>query len=128
MNGFGPISDAQKQPPPDPTKHVRYTQGMVLGVDDFVQEFAYLAERDQWSVRDLVGYGTSWGLGVSWRLSAQGPEVMVAPGVAVTPRGRLVRVTPAQCAPLNPWLARNAAAVEAQIGLSPTSPSLTVYV
>jgi hypothetical protein len=128
MNGFGPISDAQKQPPPDPTKHVRYTQGMVLGVDDFVQEFAYLAERDQWSVRDLIGYGTSWGLGVTWQTGAQGPEVMVAPGMAVTPRGRLVRVTPAQCAPLNPWLARNAAAVATQIGLSPLHPALTVYV
>jgi hypothetical protein len=128
MNGFGPISDAQQQPLPDPTKHVLYTQGMVLGVDDFVQEYAYLAERDQWGVRDLVGYGTSWGLGVTMQLGAQGPEVMVAPGVAVTPRGRLVRVTPAQCAPLNPWLARNAAAVQAQLGLSPVQPALTVYV
>ena len=36
-------------PPPvaplDPTKHVKYTLGMVLGVDDFDQEFAYLVRR-----------------------------------------------------------------------------------
>ena len=33
---------------PDPAKHVNYNLGMVLGVDDFTQEFAYLSERDQW--------------------------------------------------------------------------------
>ena len=45
-------------PPPDPTKHVNYTLGMILGVDEFTQEFAYLSERDRWAVRDLAGYGT----------------------------------------------------------------------
>jgi len=29
---------------PDPTKHVNYTLGMLLGVDDFNQEFAYLQD------------------------------------------------------------------------------------
>ena len=32
---------------PDPSKHVNYTFGMLLGVDDFKQEFAYLIGRDQ---------------------------------------------------------------------------------
>ena len=39
----------------DPTLHVNYVRGMVLGVDDYVQEFAYLANRDQWALRDLIG-------------------------------------------------------------------------
>jgi hypothetical protein len=82
----------------DPTKHVNYVLGMVLGVDDFNQEFAYLSERDRWLARDLLGYGTAWGLAVTSGLGTRGPEVRVSPGVALTPRGHLVRVTPAQCA------------------------------
>ena len=92
--------------PPDPAKHVRFTDGMILGVDDFTQEFAYLANRDRWIVRDLLGYGTVSGLRV-WIEDdgAKGPRVVVEPGVAVTPRGELVRVPVAQCAHLNEWLA-----------------------
>jgi hypothetical protein len=80
---------------------------MVLGVDDFTQEFAYLSGRDQWLARDLVGYGTVWGLRVHEGDGDRGPEVVVEPGVAVTPRGQLIRVAPAQCAKLNDWLAIN---------------------
>ena len=32
---------------PDPSKHVNFTLGMVLGVDDFTQEFAYLSGRER---------------------------------------------------------------------------------
>ena len=49
----------------DPSKHVNYSFGMVLGVDDFTQEFAYHAGRDQWMMRDAVGYGTLSGLAVT---------------------------------------------------------------
>ncbi len=98
---------------PDPSKHVNYTQGMVLGEDDLKQEFAYLAERDRWSVRELSGYGTVWGLSVSTQLGTDGPEVRVTPGVAVTPRGQLVHVTPLQCARLNDWLASRTTDVNA---------------
>lgn len=92
--------------PPDPAKHVRFTDGMILGVDDFTQEFAYLSNRDRWIVRDLIGYGTVSGLRL-WIEDdgAKGPRVVVEPGVAVTPRGDMVRVPTAQCAPLNEWLA-----------------------
>ena len=91
-------------PAPDPTKHVRYTLGMVLGVDDFTQEFAYLSNRDQWLARDLIGYGTATGLCVDIHPKGS-TRVMVSPGAAVTPRGVLVRVCAAQCADLNVWLA-----------------------
>src|SRR5678816_2094559 len=102
MNGFTPAPLPSL--PPDPTKHVNYTLGMVLGVDDLNQEFAYLSGRDQWMVRDLLGYGTVWGLAVGVDLNAAGnQEVRVSAGVAADPRGRLIRVTPAQCADLQHW-------------------------
>lgn len=93
---------------PDPTKHVNYTLGMVLGADDFGQEFAYHAERDRWAARDLCGYGTLWGLRVGVERGAE-VVVNVAPGAALTPRGHLVRVAPAQCASLDAWLRNHAA-------------------
>lgn len=101
-------------PPPDPTKHVNYTLGMILGVDEFTQEFAYLSERDRWSIRDLAGYGTLWGLALSARANGGDPEVAITPGVAVSPRGRLIRVTPSQCASLNGWLKLHDAELVAQ--------------
>jgi hypothetical protein len=92
---------------PDPTKHVSYQLGMVLGVDDLTQEFSYHAERLRWTTRDLLGYGTAWGLRVSTRDDGppRGPEVVVSSGVAVSPRGQLIRVAPTQCASLNDWMA-----------------------
>ena len=92
---------------PDPSKHVNYALGMVLGVDDFTQEFSYLSGRDQWLARDLLGYGTVSGLKVRIEKDDKGPRVLIEPGVALSPRGQLIRVTPAQCAYLNPWLAAN---------------------
>jgi len=93
--------------PPDPTKHVNYTLGMVLGVEDFTQEFAYSSGRDQWMVRELIGYGTVCGLRVTVEADNKGPRVEVTPGVAISPPGQMIRVTPAQCAYLNDWLAAN---------------------
>lgn len=105
MTGFNPSLVQPGATAQDPTKHVNYALGMVLGVDDLTQEFAYLSQRDQWMARDLDGYGTVWGLAVTMRdAGARGPEVVVSPGVAINPRGQLIRVAPAQCAALNAWL------------------------
>ena len=72
-------SPASNQPTvlPDPGKHVNYTLGMILGVDDFVQEFTYLNGRDQALARDLVGYGTVSGLQISVESDARGPRVVL---------------------------------------------------
>ena len=98
----------------DPTQHVNYAKGMVLGVDDFTQEFAYLSGRTQWLARETVGYGTTNGLRV-WveESGADGPRLHVGAGTALVPSGRLVCVTADQCATLNKWLAKrdNAALV-----------------
>jgi hypothetical protein len=112
---------------PDPTKHVNYTLGMVLGVDDFTQEFAYLSGRDQWMARDLLGYGTACGLRVTIETGEQGPEVIVTAGAAVNPRGQMIRVPRAQCAFINQWLALDQ--TRAQLGsLGGTTASVQAFV
>ncbi len=115
---------------PDPRKHVRYTLGMILGADDFDQEFAWLSGRDRWLAREALGYGTLAGLAVTMRQGAGiEPEVVVGPGSALTPGGELVRVAPLQCAQLNAWLqhASRQAAVAAHVEATPDEP-LPVYV
>src|SRR6266700_4241472 len=108
MNTFAAAPVLQSVTPLDPTKHVNYELGMVLGVDDFRQEFVYLSGRDRWQDRDLIGYGTAVGLAVTFEASGAGPRIVVAPGAAVMPTGQLVCVSPAQCADVNEWLAANA--------------------
>ena len=122
MDTFAPQVAAA--PAPDPTKHVNYSLGMVLGVDDFTQEFAYLSGRDQWLARDLLGYGTVSGLRVRVDGDADDPRVVVEPGAAVTPGGRLVRVKPAQCARLRDWVRENQATVRESLTSSPPASPL----
>jgi hypothetical protein len=100
---------------------------MVLGVDDFTQEFAYLSGRDQWLARDLLGYGTVCGLRVIVDATSQGPRVAVEAGTAVSPQGQMIRVTLAQCAYLNDWLAVNKQAVLDRLG-APRGGMVTLYV
>jgi len=115
----------------DPTKHVNYTYGMVLGVDDFTQEFAYHSERDQWMTRDIDGYGTVSGLAVKVAENANGEqEVIVSAGTAVNPRGQLICVPAAQCAVIDKWLAveANRKAAEAVAAELPPGAPLGLYV
>jgi hypothetical protein len=92
----------------DPTKRVNYTNGMILGVDDFTQEATYVLARDRWLARETLGYGTLTGLRVSLATDEEhGPQVKVNAGVALTPTGYLVEVTQEQCAWLNDWLIAN---------------------
>ena len=48
MTCFAPTLVSPSATAQDPTKHVNYVLGMVLGVDDLTQEFGYLSQRDQW--------------------------------------------------------------------------------
>jgi hypothetical protein len=112
---------------PDPAKHVNYNLGMVLGVDDFTQEFAYLSERDQWMARDLIGYGTARGLKIGIEDSDKGPRVVVEAGVAVSPRGQMICVPSAQCAYLKDSLASRSGEIQERFG-SPLSGTVDMYV
>ncbi len=105
MTSFAPQAAPLSAAPPDPTKQVNYQLGMVLGVADFMQGFAYHSGRDQWTVRDLLGYGTIVGLQVTVTTDNDIPQVVVSPGVAVNPQGQLIRIPATQCAKLNDWLA-----------------------
>lgn len=90
----------------DETKHVNFTLGMILGIDDFNQEFAYLTGRDRSLARGAVGYGTLSGLQVAVEDDlAKGPRVSVTRGSALLPTGQLVCVCPGQCAQIDDWLA-----------------------
>jgi hypothetical protein len=114
---------------PDPAKHVNYTLGMVLGVADFNQEFAYLNNRDQWALRETVGYGTVSGLQITQQSTGTGPIITIAPGTAVSPSGQLIKICQAQCANLNAWLADpgNQQLLTAQVG-SPPGSAVNLYV
>lgn len=96
---FTPAADAA----PDASQRVHYSFGMVLGVDDFRQEHAWLAGRDARALREAIGYGVLAGLDV--QPGQGGLELRVEPGLALAPDGRLVAVTAAQCARLDRWLA-----------------------
>jgi competence ComEA-like helix-hairpin-helix protein len=110
----------------DPRKRVRYSTGLVLGVDEFQQEQRYLMERDRRHQRALHGYGTVHGLDVRTRSRDGEPEVLVLPGLAVDPVGRDVCVTEPQCARLNAWLAAHDEEVRGSAGSFPDTTSLYV--
>jgi hypothetical protein len=86
--------------------HVNYTKGMVLGVDDFTQEFVYLSGRDRWITRELLGYGTISGLALLAEDTNDGPRLRVTRGSAAVPSGKLVCVAADQCGLINAWLAK----------------------
>ena len=90
----------------DPSRHVNFVTGMVLGVDDYAQEFAYHAERAKRIVREFLGYGTVSGLAVGIEDTANGPRVRVSPGSAAAPSGQLICVGREQCGEIDAWLRR----------------------
>lgn len=119
----------------DITQHVNYAQGMVLGVDDFTQEFTYLAGRDQWLAAELAGYGTTNGLAVTVEDTAQGVQLRVTRGAAALSGGQLVCVPSDRCAALDAWLGKpeSLQAIDARApglltGSPPGSIRLPVYV
>jgi hypothetical protein len=112
---------------PDPGKHVNYVLGMVLGVDDLDQDFAYLDNRVQAVARELVGYGTDRGLAVHVEPTERGPQVRVTAGVAYSPSGEMICVGSDQCAVLNNWLRTNASNVADRLGTA-NQATLRLYV
>jgi len=113
----------------DSCKRVNYTLGMLLGVDDFVQESLYNGSRRREEARELHGYGTVHGLKVAVEADGdRGPRLRVAPGMGWLPSGTAVCVDSEQCASLNDWLAVHAAEVQAALAASAVSPPrLTLY-
>lgn len=107
MSCCGTFSGVSVASVANPAHHVHFSTGMVLGVDDYAQEFSYHSARDKWLVRELGGYGTLSGLAVTVEDGgAQGPQVKVTAGSAATPGGQLICVGSEQCGSLNAWLQR----------------------
>jgi len=125
-SNFNTVSS--KQTPLDPNKRVKYTMGLVLGVEEFEQEQVYLMERDRVHNRALHGYGTAAGLKVSIKKDSGTPKVMVTPGIAVNPRGDSICVPDPQCASLPQWLQENSAEIEAQLGSPAVDGMLSLYI
>ena len=115
-----------------PDLRVFYQYGMVLGLDDFLQEQTHNLGLDYHHERALHGYGTVYGLHVTTSTPPDAPNdvtVTVEPGMAIDQWGREVTVPSAQCARLGAWLAAqeeaSAGTVEAHLG---SSGELVVYV
>lgn len=122
MSCCGNFSSVGVSPLSNPSHHVNFSTGMVLGVDDYAQEFAYHSARDKWIVRDFGGYGTLSGLAVSVENGADGPQVKVTAGSAATPGGQLICVASDQCGSLNAWLAREDIAAKVAAIAAEVSP------
>jgi hypothetical protein len=81
---------------PAPTRN-RYFFGKVMGVDDFTAEQDYLRDKHRRHNLLLHGVGVVWGLDVSVHTSqADGGQIHVAPGLALSPEGEELAV----CMPL----------------------------
>ena len=107
----------------DPWKRVLYSYGLVLGVDEFMQEQTYHVEHHRLHNRVLHGYGTIWGLAVEGpRPGDADPEIRVAAGLAVDPCGREIPVKQVMCVKLRPWLQRWEEWLRPRFGGSPPSP------
>lgn len=112
----------------DPYKRVRYSMGMVLGIDEFLQEELHMLEKHRSHHRGLHGYGTVCGLSVINEIIDSVSRIKVSPGIAINPQGNNIRVTEAKCATINNWLNDNRDEIIDFVGSPVVSPfSLSVY-
>ncbi|MEM7051209.1 MAG: helix-hairpin-helix domain-containing protein [Acidobacteriota bacterium] len=111
----------------DPRKRVRYETGLVLGVQEFLQDQFHLRERDRLHQRSLHGYGTVVGLEIGQRAAdGGGPEVVVGAGLAIDPRGETICVPATQCARLDEWLSGQRDEIDEHFASPPGALSLYV--
>jgi hypothetical protein len=91
-----------------PDLRVDYQYGMVLGLNEFLQEQVHNLFLDQLHERALHGYGTVTGVQVSTAAASDDPNdvvVTVDPGILIDQWGRPVVIRTAQCARIGAWLA-----------------------
>jgi hypothetical protein len=78
-------------------KRNNYAYGMVLGAEDFQQEFSYFHDRMKLHNRMLHGYGTVTGLEVS-SSEATASDISVNAGMAIDPEGNeIILPSAVQC-------------------------------
>lgn len=104
MNGITSRCISFAQGNKDPLQRVNYEFGLVLGVDEFVQEQTYFLEKEYQHNRGLHGYGTVSGLLVGAAENGADIEVQVERGIGIDQYGRVFVVRATQCASLLSWL------------------------
>ena len=114
-----------------PDLRVNYAFGMVLGLDEFLQEQVHRLEKDYLHERALHGYGTVSGLAVTTTAAGAGSDavVTVSQGIAIDQWGREIVIRCDQCTRLGAWLAAQEQAHPGTL-LEHLGPSgeVTVYV
>ncbi|HEY5248032.1 MAG TPA: hypothetical protein VIJ15_06220 [Dermatophilaceae bacterium] len=114
-----------------PDLRVNYAYGMVLGLDEFLQEQLHRLEKDYLHERSLHGYGTVSGLAVTTAPAEGGSDfvVTVSQGIAIDQWGREIVIRCDQCTRLGAWLAAQELAAPGTL-LDHLGPSgeVTVYV
>ena len=104
MNGITKRCIPFAQGNKDPFQRVNYPFGLVLGVDEFVDEQCYFLEKEYMHNRALHGCGTVSGLHVSVAEEDGVIEAQVSPGIGIDQYGRVFVVQNRQCAGLPAWL------------------------
>lgn len=107
----------------DPCRRVNYSLGMILGVDDFVQESTYHSSHREALARLALGWGTLSGLEASIDLPEKTDDprsqVRIGPGAALLPNGKLVHVDSDQCCNVPNWVGELDAATFQPSGAPP---------
>ena len=74
-------------------KRNSFAYGMVLGLEDFQQEFSYFYDRMKLLSRMLLGYGTVTGLEVSSSSEEEtATGIVVNAGMAIDPEGNRIEL------------------------------------
>jgi hypothetical protein len=89
MNGITSRCISFAQGNKDCLQRVNYEFGLVLGVDEFVDEQCYFLEKEYQHNRALHGYGTVSGLLVSAAETGDDLEVQVGRGIGIDQYGRV---------------------------------------
>ncbi|XYH97503.1 hypothetical protein ACMHYB_58745 [Sorangium sp. So ce1128] len=85
---------------------VHYAQGVLLDAQDFRDEQTYHRGRLARALKYLCGPGTVAGLGVEPRpATGETLEILVRPGLAIDPLGRLIELPRPACLRVGPWYA-----------------------
>lgn len=107
----------------DPCRRVNYSLGMILGVDDFVQESTYHSSHREALARLALGWGTLSGLEASIdppeKTDDPRSQVRIGPGAALLPNGKLVHVDSDQCCNVPNWVGELDAATFQPSGAPP---------
>lgn len=90
-----------------PDLRVNYAYGMVLGLDEFLQEQLHNLSKDYLHERALHGYGTVSGLAVSTEAvtGAKDFRISVTQGIAIDQWGREIVLRCDQCVQVGSWVA-----------------------